>query len=155
MTSTSDPRIARGMEKMLRLREGRLKAGHKPIGWKVGFGAPTALQRLGLQAPLVGFLTDKALLASPARVSIAGWTKPALEPEIAVYMGADLSGPPERGRTRAAIAAIGPAIELADVEFPPDDVEAIVAGNIYNRHVILGRADTSRAGCRLDGLTGR
>lgn len=57
--------------------------------------------------------------------------------------------------TRAAIAALGPAIELADVHFPPDDVEAILAGNIYNRHVILGRGDSSRAGCNLNGLIGR
>src|SRR6266508_4470699 len=43
--------------------------------------------------------------------------------------------------TPPAIASIGPAIELADVDFPPDDVEMILAGNIYNRYVILGSMD--------------
>jgi 2-keto-4-pentenoate hydratase len=150
-----DPRILRGMEKQFEQRRDRLNAGEKSIGWKVGFGAPAALERLRLDAPLVGFLTDKTLLPSNATVSITGWTKAAMEPEIAVYMGKDLTEASDRVRTRAAIAALGPAIELADVHFPPDDVEAILAGNIYNRYIILGRADPSRAGCILNGLTGR
>src|SRR3972149_9805950 len=141
--SCNDPRILRGMEKQLRLRQDLLNAGERFIGWKVGFGAPTALERLRLDAPLIGFLTDKTLLPSNATVSIADWTKPAMEPEIAVHMGKDLTEASDREKTRAAIASLGPAIELADVHFPPDDVESILAGNIYNRHIILGRADSS------------
>lgn len=147
--------IQRGMDAQFKLRQARLDAGEQSIGWKVGFGAPAALERLKLDAPLVGFLTDHTRLSSGASVSIAGWTKPALEPEIAVYMGRDLPAHTDRETARAAISALGPAIELADVHFPPDDVEAILADNIYNRHVIFGRADESRAGCLLDGLVGR
>ena len=150
-----DPRVLRGMEKQLQLRRDRLCAGEKSIGWKVGFGGPASLERLKLGAPLIGFLTDKTILQTGASVSIAGWTKPAVEPEIAVYMGRDLSESPDRDMTKMAIASLGPAIELADVDFPPNDVEAILAGNIYNRHVILGTKDLSRAGCVLDGLVGK
>ena len=142
------------MERQLALRRERLANGHRSIGWKLGFGAPAALQRLRLDAPLVGFLTDRVLLPSDPNVAIRTWTKPMLEPEIAVYMGSDLTGPPDRDKTKAAIAAVGPAFELADLDVPPDDVEAILACNIYNRHVILGPQDTSRAGCVLDGLAG-
>lgn len=150
-----DSRILRGMDKLLKLRQGRLDAGDKAIGWKVGFGAPASLSALRLDAPLVGFLTDKVLLDSGSALSIAGWTKPAAEPEIAVYLKEDLPGISDRETIQAAISAIGPAIEIADVHFPPNDVEAILAGNIYNRHVILGKSDNSRAGCTLDGLVGR
>lgn len=150
-----DSRILRGMEKLLKLRQGRLDAGEKSIGWKVGFGAPASLEALRLDAPLVGFLTDKVLLDSGSALSIAGWTKPAAEPEIAVYLNRDLPGVSDRETIQAAISAIGPAIEIADVHFPPNDVEAILAGNIYNRHVILGKSDNSRAGCTLGGLVGR
>lgn len=150
-----DSRILRGMDKLLKLRQGRLDAGEKSIGWKVGFGAPASLEALRLDAPLVGFLTDKVLLDSGSALSIAGWTKPAAEPEIAVYLNRDLPGVSDRETIQAAISAIGPAIEIADVHFPPNDVEAILAGNIYNRHVILGKSDNSRAGCTLDGLVGR
>ena len=153
-TAHNDPRILRGMKTQLKLRQDRLNAGEKPLGWKVGFGAPEAMERLGIDAPLIGFLTDGTLLRSDVTLSLAGWTKPAAEPEIAVYMGEDLLDASDREATRAAIASVGPAIELADISFPPEDVEAILAGNIYNRHVILGRADSSRAGGVLDGLVG-
>ena len=154
-SSGLDPRIQRGMETQLGLRRVRLEAGEKSIGWKVGFGSPQAMQRLGIQTPLVGFLTDGTLLPTDSSVSIGGWVKPAVEPEIAVYMGEALGGTSDRETARAAVAALGPAIELADVHPPPSDVEAILAGNIFNRNVILGRADASRAGCVLEGMFGR
>jgi len=148
-----DPRIARGMAAQLTRWHERRKAGEKPIGWKVGFGAPAAMEKLKLTAPLVGHLTDRARLDPAASISLAGWTKPAAEPEIAVYMGKDLAGAASRDAARSAISGIAPAIELADVDFPPEDVEAILKGNIYQRHVILAPCDRTRAGCRLDGLT--
>jgi len=150
----ADPRILRGMEKQFKLRQDRLSAGEKSIGWKVGFGAPLSMQKLRLERPLVGFLTDKVLLPSASSISLAGWTKPAMEPEVAVHMGKDLLAGADLETTRDAIAALGPAIEVADVHFVPEDVEVILADNIFNRHVILGKADSSRAGGQLAGLKG-
>lgn len=150
-----DPRIRGGMTAQLDRRQERLDAGESPLGWKVGFGAPAALERLAIEAPLVGFLTTGALLESGAMVSIAGWVTPVAEPEVAVHMGRDLPGGADLDTVRAAIAGVGPAIELADVDPPPDDVAVILAGNIYHRHVILGPPDPGRAGGRLDGLVAR
>lgn len=155
MNGRYDSRILRGMETLLKARQIRLDSGEKPIGWKVGFGAPASLKSLELDAPLVGFLTDKVLLRSDSTLSLAGWTRPAAEPEVAVYLKDDLPGMTDRKTAQSAIAALGPAIEIADVNFPPKDVEAILDGNIYNRHVILGKSDPSRVGCKLDGLVGR
>jgi 2-keto-4-pentenoate hydratase len=154
-TARTDPRILRGMHALLELRRSRLEAGETPIGWKVGFGAPAALERLGIDAPLVGFLTDRTVLPAGAIVDLAGWTRPAVEPEIAVYLGSDLGAGADRATARAAIAAVGPAIELVDIHFSPDDVAAILGDGIFHRHVILGRRDTARAGGVLDGLVGR
>jgi 2-keto-4-pentenoate hydratase len=150
-----DSRIQQGLEKQLRLRRDRLDAGEKPIGWKVGFGAPAAMERLAIDGPLVGFLTDRSILDSGKTAVISNWSQGFAEPEIAVYLGSDLTAGSDRASARAAIASIGPAIELADINIPPDNVEAILAGNVYHRHVVFGRADTSRAGCVLDGLVGR
>ncbi len=150
-----DPRIARGMQMQLSRRREHLARGEQPLGWKVGFGAPAAMEKLAIKAPLIGFLTDRALVASGATLSLANWKKPLAEPEIAVHMGSDLPADAGRDAARRAIKGIGPAIELADLDHPPDDVERILAGNIYQRNVILGPCDTSRAGCVLDGLTGR
>ncbi len=92
------------------------------LGWKVGFGAPAAQEQLALDAPLVAPLPASGLLDTGAVVPVAGWTQPMIEFEVAIWIG--------RG--------LGAAIELADLEFPPDDVERILAAGIYHRHVILG-----------------
>jgi 2-keto-4-pentenoate hydratase len=155
MNAWDDPRIARGMRAQLAERRRRIAAGERPLGWKIGFGAAAAMERLGISAPLVGYLMHNGLLHSGARASLAGWTKPVAEPEIAVYVGADLPGGADRAATRAAIAAIGPAIELADLDQPPEEVETILTGNIFQRHVVLGPREAARAGAGLDGLIGR
>jgi 2-keto-4-pentenoate hydratase len=124
-----DERIERGTRAMLALREQRLAAGERPLGWKVGFGSPEAFERLGTDRPLAGFLTDRSLLPDGARVDIGGWTNPSLELEVAVYIGPG-----------GEIANTSAAIELVDVAPPSTDPSEILAGNIYHRHVILGPA---------------
>ena len=155
MRAWDDPRVRSGMQTQLAKRRARIAAGEAPLGWKVGFGAPAAMQKLQISAPLIAFLMRKALLASGATVSLSGWSKPAAEPEIAVYVGTDLRAGGDREDARKAIAALGPAIELADVDGPVDDVESILSGGIFQRHVALGPRDVTRAGVRLDGLRGR
>ena len=150
-----DPRIANGMRAQMELRQKLLDGGAKQIGWKVGLGAPAMQAKCGLTAPIVGFLLDRAELASGATVSLAGWKKPVAEAEIAAYIGRDLPAGANRDEVRRAIAALGPAIELADADGPMDDVQATLAGDIFQRHVILGPRDAMRGGARLDGLTGR
>src|SRR4051794_17472528 len=151
----NDPRIANGMRAQMALRQKLLDEGARQIGWKVGLGAPAMLAKCGLTAPVVGFLLDRAELASGATVSLAGWQKPAAEAEIAAYIGRDLAAGANRDDVRRAIAALGPAIELADVNGPMDDIQATLAGDIFQRHVILGPRDALRSGARLDGLKGR
>jgi 2-keto-4-pentenoate hydratase len=149
-----DPRIARGMERQLGERRARIAAGEKPLGWKVGLGAPPAMERLKIKAPLVGYMMQKSLLPNRVTVPVGSWHKPVAEPEVAVYMGKDLAGGADRATVAASIAALGPAIELADLNPPPDDVEVTLSGNIFHRHVILGPQDRSRAGAKLEGLVG-
>jgi 2-keto-4-pentenoate hydratase len=150
-----DPRISHGMAAQLRCRHELLNAGQKPLGWKLAFGGPAAMERLRINAPLVGYVMQSALVPSGSTLSLSNWKKPALEPEIAVHLGKDLPAKADRNTTMAAIAALGPAIEVADVVNPSDDVEGTLACNIYQRQVILGRSDSSRAGGVLDGLTCR
>jgi 2-keto-4-pentenoate hydratase len=149
----NDPRVARGMYAQFALRARRIGAGETPIGWKVGFGTPAGMQRLGITAPLIGFMTDRSLLASGAEFSLAGMTKPVIEPEIAIYIGQDVPGGADRQTAAAAVAALGPAIEIADLDAPVEDPEPILAGNIFHRRVIIGSRDSAYAGARLTGLS--
>jgi 2-keto-4-pentenoate hydratase len=155
---SGDERVARGMRAQLALRRERLTSGERPLGWKVGFGAPAALEQLGIDGPLVGFLTDRSVLTAGAdgtvRADVRRWVNPWLEAEIAAHMGRDLRGDTGRDGAVEAIAGLGPAVELADVEPPPaGDPEAILAGNIFHRHVILGPVDSRRRSA--EGIRGR
>jgi 2-keto-4-pentenoate hydratase len=138
---------------MLELRRARLAEGARPIGWKVGFGAPAAMERLGTDRPLVGFLTDRGLLPDGAAVAIGDWAKPMFEPEVAVHLARDVEDGATWEQVRAAIGGLSAAIELADVDPPLADVESILAGNIYHRHVLLGPVDHERS--HAEGVTGR
>jgi 2-keto-4-pentenoate hydratase len=137
---TADPRVRRGMEAQLALRSERLAAGDEPVGWKLGFGTPEAMRKLGTAAPLVGFLLRSGRVAGD-EVAVGGWTNPHVEAEVAVHVGPDLT-----------IAGLGPALELADIDGPAEDVAEILAGNVFQRGVALGPA-TERSS--LEGVTGR
>jgi 2-keto-4-pentenoate hydratase len=124
--------IETGTEALLTRRREILAQGCEPIGWKVGFNVPEIQQKLGIDAPLAGFLTTDSLIED-------AWDEYPIvvESEVAVELGAD-------GRS---IAALLPAIELAD---PPDldlELEQILAGNIFHRAVTFGpRVETAQPG---------
>jgi 2-keto-4-pentenoate hydratase len=140
-----DPRVVQGMRGQLADRARDLAAGTRPRGWKLGLGAPAVLERLSLSGPLVGYLTESRVLESPATCEISSWTRAAAEPEIAVHIGADVAPDADDATAAAAIAGLGPAIELVDFDQPMDDVEAILLGNIFHRHVILGAPSLSES----------
>jgi len=155
MNLWDDPRIVRGMTTQLALRRQRLDGGDRPLGWKVGFGAPALLKQFNISGPLVGFLTQNARIGPGGTVSLAGWTKPVAEPEVAVHIGRDLAAGADRDTAAAAIAGISPAIELADLYEPPEDPERILGHDIYQRHVVIAGTSPARAGAAADGLTCR
>ena len=124
--------IEQGTEAMLMRRAKILDAGAKPVGWKVGFNVPEIQQKLGIDAPLAGFLTTDSLIEG-------SWDEypVVVESEVAVELGDD-------GRS---IVALLPALELAD---PPDldlEIEQILAGNIFHRAGAFGpRVETTDPG---------
>ena len=133
-----DERIDRGMATQLAERRRRIDAGEHPLGWKLGMGVPAAMEKLGTEAPLVGYLLESARVESGATVDVSGWSNPKLEPEIAVHLGADVPGGTLRQDAEAAIAGVGVAIELVDLDADESDPENILAADIYQRHVLLG-----------------
>jgi 2-keto-4-pentenoate hydratase len=140
------------MAQQFELRQELLRSGKRPLGWKLAFGGPAAMERLHIHEPLVGFLMEDAVVPSGSAVGITEWTKPAAEPELTIYLGRDLPAGADRKTTMAAIAALGAAIEVADVDHPSDDVEGTLARDIYQRHLVLGERDASHAGGSLEGL---
>jgi 2-keto-4-pentenoate hydratase len=135
-----DPRIKAGMTAQLAQRRTRIAAGEKPLGWKIGFGAPAAMEKFRLSAPLFGYLMQGALLPAGATASVKGWTQPVAEPEIGARLGADLAPGSDAAAARAAIASLTPAIELADLEFSATDadVEKVLIPRVSPRQACGG-----------------
>jgi 2-keto-4-pentenoate hydratase len=155
MSAWDHPLIQKGMTAQLATRRARIAAGERPLGWKVGLGAPATMTKLGLQAPILGFLMQRGLLLSGSTVSLQGWKRPVAEPEIAVRMMRDLRGGASGDDALAAIKDIFPAIELADLDpVPaPDNLDAVLEGDLFQRHVVL--CGNTRAGGATSGLTSR
>lgn len=148
----ADERIVRGMAAQARTRDELLQQGHSRLGWKVGLNAPEVQAQLEIDAPVVGFLTDATELASEMTYSLAGAVHVGIEPELAAHLSTDLGGEPSDEEVGAAIGAVGAAVEVVDVDRELDDLEAILAGNIFHRAVLLGDPDEKRAGGTLTGL---
>jgi 2-keto-4-pentenoate hydratase len=129
--------IERGTAALLTRRRLILAKAAQPVGWKVGFNAPEFQEKLGIDGPLAGFLTTNGLLEDGAEWSLGSDGEVVVESEVAVELGEDAR----------SIVALLPALELAD---PPDldqDVETILAGNIFHRAVAFGpRVETGSPG---------
>jgi len=116
------------MAAQLRKRRELMSSGARRLGWKAGFGSKAAMERLGTSAPLFAFLLDRTLVESGSSVSIKGWKRPVFEAEIAVHLGTDVHAGANARETKVAIAGLGPAIELADLDASVTEVEEILAG---------------------------
>ena len=127
-------------------------ARNRQIGWKLAFGSPAGLSNLKIDAPLVGYLLAERSLANNAHVNIKDWIHPVGETEIVMYFDRDVVPGSSREVVLQSISAIGPAIELADVEFTPNDPTKILDTDIFQKYFILGERDESRRGGVIDGL---
>lgn len=112
--------------------------GDDAIGWKIGVASVAAMANAGIEAPLVGCLLASGRIASGAAIDVSGWVAPFLEPEIAVWLGADVPAGATRAQASAAIASISLAFELVDIDGPLTDAPAALRGNVFQRGYIFG-----------------
>lgn len=138
MDSSQEAAIRDGLKAQEAGSRELLDSGSKRLGWKAGFGTAAAIEKLGTEGPLVGFLTDSTLAPSGTTIDVAGWEKPVLETEVGLRLDADVEAGQGREEIRAAIGAVGAAIELVDLGQAGSDPGAILAVNVFHRKVLLG-----------------
>ena len=123
--------VSRGMGALLTRLEGEVTNGGRLIGWKIGFNSAPVQAHFGLVEPVVGYLVEAGstcgVQPSGGTIPIGTWTSAAVEVEVAARVGAD-----------GGLAGIGPALELVDLDLPFDDIEPILAGNVFQRGVVFG-----------------
>jgi len=131
-----DGRVERGMRRQL------ASAPSDRIGWKLALNAPAIMEALGLDEPALGWLS-RGQVASGEH-SLAGSAQPAVEPELLLEAG-------EGG----AVARLGVALEVVDFDRPLDDVEEVIAADVFHRAVAFGDlltgADPGEAVFSLNG----
>jgi 2-keto-4-pentenoate hydratase len=113
-----DERVERGMRRQL------ASASDDRIGWKMALNAPAIMEALGLPEPALGWLSRERVAAEEH--SLARSANPAVEPELLLEAG-------EGG----AVARMGVALEVVDLDRPLQEVEEVIAGNVFHRAVAL------------------
>jgi 2-oxo-3-hexenedioate decarboxylase/2-keto-4-pentenoate hydratase len=115
-----------------------------PVGWKIGSTSPPMQAALGIPFPCAGTLYAGTVHRGHAAVDRADYSKPGLECEVAVRLGADL---PARagGHTRAsvlpAVAAVMTSVEIVEwrfVDIKRAGVPSLVADDFFSCGCVLG-----------------
>jgi 2-keto-4-pentenoate hydratase len=142
-TSATSTALQRGMHDQLVAWRRTVQAHGQRLGWKIGFSDRAAQQRMGLAAPVLGYLRRDRLLASGDIFPIAANSVIKAEVEVAIRMGRDVAAGASAVQAEVAIAAYAPAVELVDVTQPLNGLEALLCGNLYHAAVLIGPEQTS------------
>jgi len=95
------------------LTRGRLAAGERIVGWKLGYTSLAMRTQMGIEQPNFGPLTDAMLLADDSTVSTE-LIHPRVEPEIGLRFGRPLEGDIAVGDVLAAVAEVFACLEVVD-----------------------------------------
>lgn len=139
----TDPRVISGLERQFADLHERIVAGDRPLGWKVGLNAPAIQEALGIDATVIGNLTG-TLLEDGADYSLDDGKAVAVEAELAVHISDEVEGSVDLETAGAAVGGYSVAIEIVDIDLPFEDVEQIVAENVFHRGVLLGPPSADR-----------
>lgn len=91
----------------------RLSEGERVVGWKLGYTSQAMRVQMGVEAPNYGPLTDAMLLTDGANLGDRA-TQPRAEPEIAIRLARDLSGPVDLATVLAAVDCAFASLEVVD-----------------------------------------
>lgn len=143
----------------------KARAGETVVGVKLGLTSRAKQQRMGIDEPLTGWLTDAMALGAGEPLAVDRFIHPRVEPEIVLTMGARLRGPGVTAeRAMAAVKSVHAGFEVIDSRFGafsfalPD----VVADNASSCRFLVSDAslppdalDLAQESCRLgvDGST--
>ncbi|MGH8705523.1 MAG: 2-keto-4-pentenoate hydratase [Burkholderiales bacterium] len=115
-------------------------------GYKIALTTPAMRKMVGLNDSIAGDMLEKSILRSPAQVRAADYVHLLVEFEIAIELAEDLpavGAPYTRERVAQAVAAVMPALELADdrnADYSKLKANALmlIADNAWNEGAVLG-----------------
>ena len=136
--NTSPIKIQQGMQRQLSLWQDTVASRQQRLGWKIGFNMSADQQRLGLPSAMVGFLSAERRHITDGSYQPSADATLLIEPEVALLIGCDLPAGATAEQAIAAIEAYSAALELVDTtRSVDDDIEEILAGNMFHEGVVL------------------
>jgi len=96
----------------------KVAAGERVIGVKLGLTSAAKQRRMGIDAPLTGWLTHAMVLPAGAPVPMAETIHPRVEPEIVFTLGRRLAGPGVTAEDAlAAVSEVRAGFEVIDSRY--------------------------------------
>jgi 2-oxo-3-hexenedioate decarboxylase len=96
----------------------RRERGERVVGIKLGLTSRAKQERMGVDQPIVAWLTDRMVLPTGTPVPFPSLIQPRAEPEIAFVMAHRLVGPGVTAAlAMAAVGAVYGSVELIDSRF--------------------------------------
>ena len=120
------------------------RIGAASIGWKIGCTSAMAQRISRVDEPFFGRMFAHDAADSPARIALARFHNPILEPEIAFRMARGLSAagaPYDEAAVADAVGAVFPAIEMVDSRYERAwkiNIRETVADNGVHAYFVRG-----------------
>jgi 2-keto-4-pentenoate hydratase len=149
----TDPRVVKGLEAQVSEWRTVLDAGAERVGWKIGLNIPEAQNALGIEEPVIGYLTSATVVESGGEYRASDDSSLRAEPEVALEMGRDVEpDDADADVARDDVAGVAVALVLVDVGRPPEGIQGIVATNVFHRAVVLGPSRPAFPGEGLEAV---
>jgi 2-oxo-3-hexenedioate decarboxylase len=142
----------------------RISKGASLVGAKLGLTSEAKQVRMGVDRPIVGFLTDDMLVSGDeVAARLATWVQPRIEPEIAFITSRDIDRPFDRNEASSYLGYVLLAAEILDSRYAgyrfrlPDVIadNTSAAGVVLaaDRHRLVDLPDLAFLHCevRIDG----
>ncbi len=119
----------------------KVAAGERVIGVKLGLTSRAKQQRMNVDSPLTGWLTDAMVLPSGVPVPQDELIHPRAEPEIVFVLGRDLTGPGITAATAmSAVERVYCGLEIIDSRYRDFrfTLTDVVADNASSARFVVG-----------------
>lgn len=115
-------------------------AGRRAVGWKVGVTSPGAMALFGTVEPIAGIIYADSIVADGGALDLARCCQPKIEGELLLRIGHVPTVDANDVDLLASIAAIHPALEIAESRIAgwPDDLGQAIADNACCGHLVIG-----------------
>jgi 2-oxo-3-hexenedioate decarboxylase/2-keto-4-pentenoate hydratase len=119
------------------------------VGHKIGCTTPVMQRYIGLSGPAAGAVYAATVHGSPACLPHAGYVRPGVECELAVWLARDLRAADLASPSADALEAVALAIEVVDdryVDWASLAPELLIADDFFGAGCVLGeRIEIERA----------